>query len=85
MYPVVESGVVRLWICDDKLAGSLITSIYTDTGICQSLWTQKCHQLEEEVGLSLEQIWCFLPNGIFEQFRIVPWHSIPGLRFPPMH
>ena len=84
-YPMIESCVVRFWIRDDELACPLVTSIYADASICQSLWTQKCHQLEEKVGLSFEQVWGFFPNGIFEQLRVVPWHTIPGLCLSPMH
>ena len=84
-YPVVKSGVIRLRVGDDKFAGPLVTSIDANTGICKSLWTQKCHQLEEKVGLRFEQVWGFLPNGVFEQLGILPWYTIPGLRFSPMH
>ena len=84
-HPVVEPGVIRLWVCDDKFPCPLITSVDTNTSICKSFWTQKRNQLEEKVGLCFEQVWGFLPNGIFEQLRIVPWHAIPGLCLSPMH
>ena len=82
---MVESSMICLRICDDKFPCPLITSIDANAGISESLWTQKRHQLEKEVGLSFEQIWSFLSNGIFEQLCVVPWHTIPGLCFSPVH
>jgi len=82
---MVESSVVRLRIGDDKFASPLVTSIDTNAGVCEPLWTQKCHQLEEKVGLGFKQVWGFLPNGIFEQLGVLPWYAIPGLRLSPMH
>ena len=82
---MIKSGVIRLWIRDYKFASPLVTGVDTNAGICKSLWAQKRHQLEEEVGLGFKQVGGFLPNCILEQLGILPWYAIPGLRFSPMH
>ena len=84
-HPVVKPGVIRLGISDDKFPSPLVTSKDADTGIRKSFWTQKCHQLEEEIRLRFEQVGGLLPNGVFKQLGILPRYAIPGLRFSPVH
>ena len=65
-HPMIKSSVICFWISDDKFPCPLVTSIDTNAGIGEPFRTQKRHQLEEKIGLSLEQVGGFLSNSVLE-------------------
>lgn len=67
---MIESRVICLWERYDELPGALIRSIHFDTGLTQSARVHQGDELEEKVGLSLEEFRGLALDGFLEFFGL---------------
>lgn len=82
---MIESSVVSFWEGDNVLPRSLVASVNTNSSLFQSLRTHEGDELEEEVGLRVEQVRGFGPNSSLKLLCVVARDTIPGLGLSPMH
>lgn len=82
---MIEAGVICFREGDDKFAGTLVASVYTNTSRGKSGWVHEGDELEEQVWLRVKQLRCFGFDGGLELFRVLAWNPIPCLGLAPMH
>ena len=82
---MIETGVIRLRERDDELACALVAGIYVDTRLLQPLRIHQRYQLEEKVGLRLEQVGGLPLDGRLEFLSRGARNAVPRLRLAPVH
>ena len=82
---MVEPRMIRLRERDDELACALVAGKYVDTRLLQPLRIHQRYQLEEKVGLCLEQVGGLPLDGRFEFLSRGARNAVPRLRLSPVH
>jgi len=82
--PVIETRVVRSRESNDELVGSLIDGVDVTTILFEVTWTHESDELEQEIGLLIEEFRCGSLHGSFELFIIFSRNSIPSFRVSEM-
>ena len=82
--PLVEPAVVRLRIGDDKLVRTLVHRIHADALALRTLGAHHRHQLEQDLGVRVEQLRGRAPHRLLEFVRVRAGHTVPGLGLAPV-
>ena len=81
---VVEARVVRAREGDDEFVWSLVDSVDVTTILLEVTGTHEGDELEEEIGLLIEEFGCSSLHRSFELFIVFSRDSIPSLRISEM-
>ena len=76
---MVEAGVVCLRKRDDELSCALIHGVHSNASFLQLLRSQESDQLEEKVGLGLEELRHSFAHGGLEFLRVFTRDAVPCL------
>ena len=49
---LIETGMIRSWKRDDKLASEMVSAVNRHTSVSQSIGIQDCHKLMKQIGLT---------------------------------
>ena len=82
---MIETSVIRLRERDDELACALVAGVHIDTRLLQPLRIHQRYQLEEKVGLRLEQIGGLPLDSRLEFLSRGARNAVPRLRLAPVH
>ena len=70
---------------NDELACTLVAGVYVDASLLQSLRVHQGDQLEQQIGLDLEEIRSFPSDRRLEFLRVLAGDAVPGLGLTPVH
>ena len=82
---MIETSMICLGEGDHKFTSSLVAPVNTHTRIRKPRRVHQSDELEEQVGLSLEQIGRFTFDRSLEFLGIVSRNAVPRLGLAPVH